>query len=135
MAVTTEVYSWMEGQVYWSTGNPFVSSAYLGLLENSTVTLKIGYVSTPAAGGTYHDHTTGQRADVSIGSFYCFDKTGIRWLSSATAVHMKFIHSSVNGTAGVFLYSGRIESMAIQGSNGQVYKVNMSYYANSWSSF
>ena len=130
-----ESFAWPEGNVWMSTGLPFATSAYIGLAESTQSNLQIGWVNTQAAGGVYYNHSTGQRADVTINKMYSFDKTAQRWFDSATAVHMKFIHSSVNGTAGYFLYSGRIQSLSIQGNAGQVFKQAIVYFANNWSAF
>lgn len=130
-----EAFSWMEGQVWMSTGLPFATSAYIGLAESTQSNLQVGWVNTPAAGGVYHNHTTGQKVDVTIGTMYSYDKTAQQWFDTKTAVHMKFIHSSVNGTAGIFLYSGRIASVNVQGSNGQVFKQSMQAFFNNWSAF
>jgi hypothetical protein len=54
---------------------------------------------------------------------------------SATAIHFKFIHSGVNGTAGMFLYSGRVDNLSIQGAEGQIYTYSMRAHFNNWSAF
>lgn len=132
----TEAFTWPEGTVVIYTGNATPStSAIQGYAQDSRLSFAWGWDNRQAAGGNYRDHLTGKRVDVSVGAVYVFDKTLARIAESATAVHMKFIHSSVNGTAGYFLYSGRIESIEYAGSEPSPYTYTFKYHANYWSGF
>lgn len=129
-----EAFSWMEGQIAVFTGN-LATSAVVAFAQNTRLSLAIGFVNNETLGGGYYDVRTGQRADVSIGAVWCFDGTLARIFDSGTAVHMKIINSSVNGSAGYMLYSGRIDSLPYDGSENAPFKYTLTYHANVWSGF
>ena len=97
--------------------------------------MSYGWLNTQSIGGVYRDHPTGQRIDVSIEALYTFDSTIQKMIQSATAVHLKFMHSSINGTGGFFAYSGRVQSLNYKGTEAQPYAYSLSYYANRFSGF
>lgn len=129
-----EAFSWMEGQLVVYTGN-LATSAVVAFAQNTHLNIANGFVNNETLGGSYYDYKTGQRADMSIGAVMCFDGTLARMFDSATAVHMKFINSSVNGSAGYMLYSGRIDSLAHDGTENAPFKWTMTYHCNQWSGF
>lgn len=129
-----EAFSWMEGQVWISTGVPFATSAYFAYAESTRVTRQIGYVNTPGAGGVYTNHSTGQKADVNIGAAYAYP-TIDKYFEAQTAVHMKFVQSTINGSAVLYLYSGRIQSLSVIGARGDVFKYELQAYFNNWSAY
>ena len=129
-----ERYAWPEGQllVWTGTSNP-VTAAFV---ENVNATHTRGWYNLgPSIGGTYTDHLTGQRADVSIGVGYTYDTTLLKMAQSATAVHIQLDHSGVNGSAGWKYYSGRITIDGINGIAGGLVTFSLQYYANSWSAY
>lgn len=130
-----EAYSWIEGQMWLSTGVPFVTSALIALAEQSNATMQFGWVNQVAASGNYTDFTTGQRGNVSWGVVHTFDKTLIKLAEAKTAVHLKMHHNTINGSAGVYLWSGRIDSYSIVGQNAGVYRLTMQAHFNSWSAY
>ncbi len=130
----SEAYSWTEGQLWVFTGN-LATSAVVAFAENTRLNLTWGNVNRETLAGGYYDYTTGKRADMSIGAVMCSDKTLARLADSATAVHMKFINSSVNGSAGYMLYSGRIDTLAYDGTQAAPFKYTLAYHANVWSGF
>lgn len=130
-----EAYGWPDGNVYISTGNAFSTSALLGYCQNTNVSPTWGWYNQPASNGVYFDHLTGKRCDASIQQVYTFDKRLIGIAESATAIHLKFIHSAANGTGGIFLYSGRIDNMAYAGAEGQVFTYSVRAHFNNWSAF
>lgn len=129
-----EAFSWSEGYVYLYTGS-LAASALVALAENTQATFAYGWDNRAAANGTYGDHLTGQRCDVNIGAAYVMDMTTIRMMQSATAVHMKFLHSGVNGSGGHWLYSGRIDNYSINGRKADVYKLSIKGHWNLWSAY
>lgn len=129
-----EAIGWPEGYVYLYSGS-LAASALVALAENTQITFAYGWDNRPAAGGIYYDHLTGQRADVTIGATYMLDITTIKMMQSATALHMKFLHSGINGSAGHWLYSGRIDNYAINGRKGDVYKLSIKGHFNVWTAF
>ncbi len=129
-----EAYSWPEGSLSLFTGGTAVS-ALISYAENSTVNLVWGWDNKPTLSGVYRDVLTGKRIDVTIGALYTV-KTIQRIADSATAVHMKFMHSSiVNSTAGLWGFSGRIDRLSYAGNDGEVYKYTMALHFNQWSAF
>lgn len=131
-----ESFGFPEGNIYIWTGAAAPStSAVIAYARDTRMTPARGWDNRPAAGGTYRDHLTGQRCDVSIAAVYTVDGTLMKISESATAIHMKFLHSNGIGSGGYFLYSGRIASLAYAGNDRQVYTMTMNAYFNSWSGF
>ncbi len=72
---------------------------------------------------------------MTIGAFWA-DQTLTKVAESATAVHMKLLNTNaVNGSAGFFLYSGRIDALPLQGNANGVMQFSVQYHANQWSAF
>lgn len=131
-----EAYGFPEGQVaLWTGAAEPSTSAVIAFAQNTQVTLTRGWMEHLSIDGVYDEHLTGLRVDVSIGAFYTYDATIARMIASATAVHMKFNHSSVNGSAGYFLYSGRVDSLGYNGTEASPYVYNILYHAHSWSGY
>lgn len=132
---SAEGYSWIEGSIWVSTGVAFATSALIGYAEMSTEGRNYGWVNTPAAGGTYYDHLTGQRADIPLQAVYTFDQTLIKIAEAKTALHFKFLQNTINGSAGCYYYSGHIDRVEIKGQDGQVYKYSVQAHFNQWSAY
>lgn len=130
-----EAYSWIEGQLYISTGVAFVTSARIAYAEMSNLSLQWGWHNSVAASGNYSDHLTGQRANFSFGAVYTYDKTAIFIAEAEPAVHFKIHQNTINGSAGYYLYSGRIDSLAYAGQEKGVYKYTMNVHCNNWSGY
>lgn len=130
----SEAFVWPEGQLWIYTGN-LATSAVVAFAQNSRLNLAWGFQNRQTMASTYYDVITGQRADMNIGAILCFDSTIQRIADAKTAVHMKFINSSVNGSAGYMLYSGRIDSLAYDGTEAAPFKYTLAYHANVWSGF
>lgn len=134
----TEVFAWPEGSMWLWTGSPTASaSGVVAYAESMSVALARGWDNYRNLTGIYHNTLTGRRADLRIGALYTLDNTGMVTLHEAeTAVHVHLRHSaSVGGTAGVFLWSGRIDTVEINGSDKGVYRMNVVYHANVWSAY
>ena len=129
-----EAYVWPEGQIAIYTGNG-AASAVVAYAQQSQASRAWGWNNTETVGGVYADHLTGKRVTVSVQAMHTFDGTIAKIAESATAVHMKFIHNTVNGSAGVFLYSGRIDALDYAGSEGSPYTWTMQAHFNLWSAF
>lgn len=131
-----ESFVWPEGQLVIYTGNVTPStSAVFALARNTRVPINRGWDNRPAANGTYYNHLTGQRCDVSVAAIYTVDTTIAKIHESATAVHMKFIQSNAIGSAGYFLYSGRIDSLQYQGDERNPFVYTLNAHFNSFSAF
>lgn len=131
-----EVFSWMEGTLTIFTGNATPStSAVIAYARNTRLPLNRGWDNRAAANGTYYNHLTGQRCDLSIAAVYSVDTTIPKIHESATAVHMKVMQSNAIGSAGYWLYSGRIDSLQYQGDERNPYVWNLNAHFNAWSAF
>ncbi len=129
-----EAYTWPEGQI-WIWSGSATASALVGFAQNMQFTPVRGWDNRPSLDGTYRDHLTGQRADLVIGQVFTHDSTIQRMEASATAYNVKLVHSGIHGSAGVVLSSGRIDSLALLGSEGNPYVYQLTYHCNQWSAF
>lgn len=131
-----ESFSWPEGNVYIWTGNATPStSAVFALAQNSRLPITYGWDNRANASGTYYDHKTGQRADLNIQAVYTVNTTITKIFLSATAVHMKLIQTNIIGSAGFFLYSGRIDNLQYIGNERQPFAYTLQAHFNAWSGF
>jgi hypothetical protein len=129
-----EVFGWPEGRVYYWTGTA-TASGEPGYFEAASFSLTYGYSNYRTMDSAYHDTLTGQRADVTIGSMWSTNAL-LAIADARTAVHLHFVASgSTNGTAGIYLYSGRIDRLELQGQNNDVYRQSVTYHANVWSAY
>jgi len=134
MGTSAEQYAWPEGTllVWTGTSNPHTAS----YVDSVAMQVMRGWINIgPSFGGLYTDVLTGWRVDVTIGAAYTYDKTLQRMFESATAMHLHFYHSSVNGSAGVKCWSGRVSNWTVNGQEGGVYTVGLTYQANAWSAY
>jgi hypothetical protein len=131
-----EAFGFPEGNVYIYTGNATPStSAVFAYARDTRMPITRGWDNRPAANGTYYNHLTGQRCDVSINAVYTVDSTLAKIHESATAIHMKFIHTNAIGSAGYFLYSGRIASLQYVGNEKSPFMYTFNAIFNAWSAF
>jgi len=130
----TETFAWPEGAIYIWTGT--AGSALVAYAENIQATFARGWENYQTLTGTYGDRFTGQRVDVSIGALHHPDNAALRTLFDAqTAVHLHLRESSILGSAGHFLYSGRIDALSKAGANGGLFTVRLDYHSNVWSAY
>ena len=132
----SESYSWPEGVIALYSGHASpVTSAILAYVRNVNANLVRGWVNRETMAGGYYDVFTGQRADMTIGELYSYGASALRMIESATALHIKLNHTSIVGSAGLFFYSGRVDSMALQGAEDGIFEWTLTYHANAWSAF
>jgi hypothetical protein len=130
----SEAFAWPEGQLVVWTGIG-AASAVVAYAQNNSLNIQYGWVNREQMSGGYYDVLTGQRADLNVGAVMCYDGTIRRLFEAKTAVHMKFINSSVNGSAGYSLYSGRIDSLNFNGSEANPYTFTLAAHFNSFTGF
>lgn len=131
-----QAFTWNEGSVYIWTGNASPStSAVIAYAANMRAPFEIGWDNRANASGSYYDHKTGQRCNLTIGAVHTVDSTIMKIFQSATAVHMKLLHSNLAGSAGVLLYSGRIDNLQYAGSERSPYSYTLAAHFNAWSAF
>lgn len=128
-----ESYAFPEGTMWlWTGSNP---SSAIAFVQDVSVSMTKGVNNLQAVNGNYHNIVTGYRADVTFSVVYVNDMSLYKLFNSPTAVHMKLDHNHALGSAGVILYSGIFDSMAINGQENQVYSTPMVYHANVWSGY
>lgn len=130
-----EVYGWPEGLIYVYTGVTAQSGQPVAYAEQVQANFLVQWSNDPSMSGTYRDHKVGQRVDYSHGALYTFDQRLRQIFDLQTAVHVKLLHSSVNGTAGYFLFSGRLDGLNFNGSQGNPFRYTLAGHANQWSAF
>jgi len=130
-----EAISWPEGCIYLWTGSA-TASALLGYAQDMSVNFFVGYDNYQTFDTAFHDNATGQRADANIGTLYTTDSlTLFKMYNAQTAVHVHFKHSGVYGSAGVYLYSGRMDSVILAGTDKMMITWRCQYHANRWSAY
>lgn len=130
-----EGYGWPEGSLHVYTGVTGSSGTPVAYVQNVGLTLMRGWQPEPSISGVYRDHLTGLSCQLNAGIVYTFDKVLQKIFESGTAVHAKLTHSSVNGTAGYVMMSGRIDSLTYQGTQAGVMQYSLAAHFNIWSAF
>ena len=124
-----ETYAWPEGKIYLWTGT--AGSAIVAFAENVQATFTRGWDNYQTLTGTYGDRLTGRRVDLSIGALHHPDNSALRILFNAeTAVHMHLYESSNQGSAGHYLWSGRIDTLSKAGQANGLFSVSLTYHCN-----
>ena len=124
-----EVFTWNEGQLFIWTGASTVS-ALTAYAQNISVSLAYGWSNRRLVTGTYQDVFTGFRQDVQVCAMYTPDATIQKFALQTALTHMHLRHSSLGGTAGLFLWSGRIDRIDLAGSEANPYIFTIAYHAN-----
>lgn len=130
-----EAFVWPEGQVYIWTGTA-TASARVAYATDLDTKFKLEFINRRALDGTYYDLPGEERVDVTVGALFTVSTEIYRIFRSATAVHMHILHSAAPmGSAGYFLYSGRLTDVALKGSEGAAFNYSLTYYTNRWSAY
>lgn len=126
-----ESISFGEGVARLWTGT---ASAYvMAHVENVNVTMTRNWINYRTLDGTYRDMDNGVSVTVSIGNVWTYENRLSYLWSAATAVHMELYNSNaVAPSAGIVLHSGRIDSLAYQGAQGDVMRASLNYHANNY---
>lgn len=131
----SEIFAAPECTLHLWTGSHTASGGAMVYAENVSVSLTMEYDTTPSLSGTYRDHAIGKRAEISIGRAYNLSAIYDKWLTSATAVHFKATMNHYGGSAGVILYSGRLDNVTLAGSMNGVMSQQIQGHANIWTGF
>jgi hypothetical protein len=134
MPATAEPFSWSEGQVWLWTGSA-TASAQVAFAQNINGGPTWGWERRPSLSGVYRGHLTGLEFPITVGALYTPHTTIQRMAQSATAVHLKLLHSHNGGSAGYVIHSGNILAMPILGYDNGLYEYSLNYVGNSWSAF
>ena len=132
-----EPFNFTDGALHIWTGAANASGSAIAYVQGAHFNPTWGWQTDPSLSGTYRDHLTGQHARLIFDSVYTFDSRLAKLAQSATAVHFKWTHSSIDGSAGYIAYSGRIDSLTYQPTaDGVPYTLyRLEAYANIWSAF
>lgn len=118
------------------TGAATASGSALAYVQQARFAPAWGWRGDPSLSGSVREHLTGQRADFAFEGVFTLEaaQTLARLAQSATAVHVKYTHSSLDGSAGYVAYSGRIDALAcLSDVNGAAY--TLSAHSYQWSAF
>lgn len=130
-----EVYSWPEGQIALWTGTA-TASAMIGYATDLQLVFDRKFINRRTLSGSYYNLESDKLVSVGFGQMMTNSLDVWKIFQSATAVHMRLNHSAYpNGSAGFYLYSGVLTNVTLGGTEGGVYKYNVSYYANEWSGY
>lgn len=131
-----ETFTWAEGLVYAWTGGAGATSALLAYAESVWAQFNKGYDNFQTLTGTYQDRYTGQRADLYLTTRYITDNSALRQMfENGTAVHMHLLHSGIHGSAGYYLYSGRIDGVDLNEREADIMRQSVTYHCNVWSAY
>lgn len=132
----TETLAWSEGRIAFWTGTA-TASAILAYATDSRVTPFRGWENRQTLGLTYYDLLTGRRADLSVGLLYTTDNKLMQFFENESAlVHVHLSHEvQGQGSAGMYLYSGRIDSLSLNGIENKSYQYQLAYHCNLWSAY
>lgn len=135
--MAAEAFGWPEGLLYFYTGVTAQSGNPIAYVENSNGNLQWGWQWDKSLSGTYRPHLIDRTVDASFNARYTFETTTTvqRLVNLETAMHIKLLHSSINGTGGLFLFSGRVAGFSVGGNAGDTYMYTISYQAHQWSAF
>jgi len=131
-----EAFSWPEGAIYIWTGGAGVTSALVAYAENVSVTMLHGWLNYRTLDSAYHDRHTGQSVELRVGALYTVGNSALQTMfdaKTAVHVHVPYIGGGVSG--GVFIYSGRIDDVAVVGQQNDLTRYRFSYHANIWSAY
>jgi len=131
---SAEALTWREGSIHVWTGSA-TASAVVAYAQNMNIVPTVGYVNRQSLAGTYTNHETGRFVQFQIGLVASQHWTLFEMFSSGNEVNMHLKHTGVNGSAGLFLYSGRIDAMPLIGQEGTTFQWAMNGHANVWSSY
>lgn len=130
-----EIYAWPEGALYIWSGAANASGTPAAYVNNATLAVQWQWSNDPRLDGSYRDHLQGKRGNLNATLAYTIGM-GLVELAHATAtVHFKLQHDGVDGSAGFIGYSGRIDSLNLNGSEGGTYGLSIAAHVNEWSAY
>lgn len=133
--VTGEAYGWNEGKLWLWTGSA-TASAEIQLAQNIRVNTFVGWERHQAVNGAVAEHPTGVIANLVVQRLYTYDSYLPRFQDTAApVVHAHVYHSGRLGSAGLILYSGRIDELALEGQEGNILMYTLSYHGNQFSAY
>jgi len=132
-----EPFNFTDGALHVWTGAATASGSAIAYVYGAQLNPHWGWQADPSLGGTVREHLTGQHARLVFESVYTTDSRLAKLAQSATAVHFKWTHSSIDGSAGYIAYSGHIDSLTYEPTaDGVPYTLyRLEAHAYAWSAF
>lgn len=127
-----ETFSFSEGTAQFVTGG---ATSLLTYVRDVQALPTIGYHRyRPPYSTTYVQYETGREATLSVGQVYAQkDLAAMFNGASAGGVHVRLIHAAAGVTGTLWLYSGTIDSYALEGSDGDVMTRALRGWFQTWS--
>ena len=130
-----EVYAWPEGALYIWSGAANASGAPVAYVNNANLTTQWQWSNDPRLDGSYRDHLQGQRANINAALAYTIGQNAVTLAQATATVHFKFQHNGVDGSAGFIAYSGKIDSLNLNGAAAGTYAMTLAAHCNIWSAY
>ena len=127
-----ESFGFAEGTAYFVTGGATSTAMFARDIAGK---MTVGYFSyRPPFSTVYQYIETGREATLTIGQVYSQKQLGAMF-NGATAggVHVGIVHVAAGATGTIWLYSGVIDSHAIDGADGDVMKRSLMGRFQAWS--
>lgn len=132
-----EAYSFREGTLHLWTGAATASGASVGYAQNVNIDLGLDFQADPALSGNYRTHLAGRQGTYSVEMLWTYSSAvrQIFFAETAGGVHFKITEAGVNGSAGIILYSGSMNRLTYQGSEGALMRMSLGGFGHVWSAF
>ena len=131
-----EVYSWSEGSAYFFTGAGGQSALATFARDVNLTLTRQWHKYRPPRTTTYSKRVLSQQATLSFGQLYSQFKL-IQMFESATGgIHCHIEHMVTGGvvqTGGFYLYTGELQSLSHNGSEGNLLNISLQGSFDVWS--
>lgn len=131
----SEVFAWPEGALYIWSGSANASGASVAYVNNASIAMQYQWGNEALLDGSYRNHLQGKRGNINVTFAYTMNDAIVTLAEATATVHFKLQHDGVNGSAGFIAYSGKIDSLNVQGSENGTYAVSMAAHCNLWSAY
>lgn len=131
----TEVFSWTEGTLYVWSGAATASGTPVAYVTNASISPQWQWSNDARLDGSYRHVLQGRRANISLALGYTVGMNLVVLAQGNASVHFKFDQNGVNGSAGWLAYTGRINTLGLQGAEGGTYALSVAGYCNEWSAY
>lgn len=127
------IFTFNDGELYaWTGDTPSLNP--VAFVTDIQATPVREWRNIQLLNGDYRNVLAGERVDAAFSVEYSlsafwdfFEATG--------QVHLHIAHLREGASAGLYMYSGVIDSMPIQGADGGANRQSVQYHANEWSAY
>lgn len=136
---TGEVYSFAEGKLHlFASASGTTTGSGIGFARESTLTFTYGWRDVEGADRRYRRVMTGRRVEMSVRALYA-DRVLFNLANASAAVNARFeglvTGAGLGKSAHFAMYSGVIDSVSVNQSDGAMNQITLNYHANDWSAF